>query len=193
MTTKKEKYAGALKIEGEPSSYPTVVWFDPGGTTGWCILTFHPDSMTDPECPVLDNITFKHWGQIPGAGKDDESENLAFSKALDIVGQWPGAVVGTESFTLRQFTQDSELLTPVRFNKVLSYAVWAGGHGEVQIQSPSLAKKTVTDERLRGWSLYDSSSGGHARDAQRHALTFLRRCKSQAKLRKEVWPEFYED
>lgn len=189
------KYPGALEgAKDEDVAYPGYVkllWFDPGGTTGWCLMVVHPDALTEPDVPILSNIEYKAWGEIGGAGMANEGEQLALSRILDLVKGWPLTAVGTESFRLRQFTKDLELLTPVRINAALKYALWAGEWGQLWEQQPDLAKKTATDARLKQWGLYDSHSGPHARDATRHAITFLRRCKGRPRLREMAWPQLY--
>lgn len=192
---KKPRYPAALDgAQEEDVAYPgyaKLLWFDPGGTTGWCLMVVHPEALTEPDVPILHNIEYKAWGEIPGAGMDDEGENIAISRILELISDWPQTAIGTESFRLRQFTKDLELLTPVRLNKVMRYALWAGDWGRLWEQQPDLAKKTASDVRLKEWGLYDSHSGPHARDATRHAITFLRRAKGRQLLREMAWPWLY--
>jgi hypothetical protein len=90
-------------------------------------------------------------------------------------------VLGSEGFTLRMQSTDPRLLEPVRFNAVLEDRLWGSGV-PVEIQSPSDAKSTITDARLRLWGLWKPGAE-HGRDAQRHGLLFLRRFAGQIGIR----------
>lgn len=194
---RRSKYPAALgdPRDLEDEAYPgfaKLLWLDPGGTTGWCVMVLHPDALDNSEVSILENLALVRYGQIPGAGMADESEQLAVSRILNTLESWPGCAYGTESFRLRQFTKDLELLTPVRVNAVVKYTLWAGGWGRLWEQQPALAKTTAPDVRLKEWGLYDTHSGPHARDAVRHAITFLRRCKQREALRRMAWPAIYD-
>lgn len=100
-----------------------------------------------------------------------------------------------ESFILRQFSKDPNLLSPVRITASIAQDLWM--HRRYYFtQSPAEAKTTATDERLKNWELYDSHGGmNHARDADRHAITFLRKACQASKvareLREQAWPHLY--
>jgi hypothetical protein len=97
-------------------------------------------------------------------------------------------VFALEGFDLRESSMDPALLSPVRVNSIFMDRLAVGGaQVRVFFQSASDAKRTVTDERLRRWGLYDSSSGAHARDADRHATLLLRRFASDRDLRIRVF------
>lgn len=185
-------------------------------------MQVHPDALSDPDISILDNI--KHWahGQIEtelasddigsahprihkarklihktcGAGwaVDDSSEAYAVEQMLDVVRQWPGCAVGSEDFIVRQFNQGRDFLSPVRLKAALDYALWRMGIQQFR-QQPSEAKSTVTDERLKAWGFYDAKGAlRHARDADRHVITFLRKCKDPLKgaaRRRLAWPHIY--
>jgi hypothetical protein len=139
-------------------------------------------SLTDPDTPILDNIY--HWtsGQV-GGDENDQADEIA-----ELICAWPGALIGIESFDLRQFRKDKDLLSPVRLGAKFEWAaVRGGGAGQkaeappavVVWQTPSLAMSTATDDALKAWGLYRREGGEvHARDATRHAITFYRRCKA---------------
>jgi hypothetical protein len=186
------------------------------------VIKVHPDALEDPDISILDNI--QHWahGQIAtelvddnigsshptihkerkrisrmagnGWAKDTTSESAAVHEMLQIVKQWPGCAVGMEDFIVRQFNQSYEFLSPVRLTAALDYALWLMGIQSYR-QQPSEAKSTVTDERLKLWGFYEKSGAQvHARDADRHCLTFLRKCKDPLKgpaRRRLAWPHIY--
>lgn len=81
-----------------------------------------------------------------------------------------------ESFSLRMLSMDTNLLAPVRVLDRLLDRMWLqGSQLPVFFQTPSDAKNSCSDTRLRRWNMYDKGSGPHARDADRHAILFLRR------------------
>lgn len=187
-----------MKIEpwdgDELMDAPTVVAFDFGGVTGWSAMTVHPEALMDPQIKILDNVEHHAWGQIDARGPDAEVQCV--KESLEIVRGFPGCAVLMEDFILRMYSKSRELLSPVRLNAMLDYAL------ETQLrvsvthrQQPSEAKSVVTDDRLKIWGFYTSEGGQeHARDADRHAILFLRKAKDPQRgaLRRAVWwPHLY--
>lgn len=169
------------------SPWTTVVALDPGGTTGWSVLMVHPDSLVDPDIPILDNIEHFALGQTVG------DERAQCKELLELLDAWPDAAVVVEDFVLRKQLRDRALLSPVRITAVIEYAMWRQNRSLFK-QSPAEAKSTATDDRLKSWGLYRREGGEeHARDATRHGITFLRRAKDRARLRKLAWPNHYEE
>lgn len=175
------------------NGWATAIALDPGGTTGWSVMCVEPDCLADPEISVLASIT--HWaqGQVDG-DEDDQARAL-----VQLIAAWPHAAVVVENFTLRTFKQSRELLSPVRITAKLSYVMKHGledvapAGRRMWLQEPSMAKSTATDDRLKDWGLYRRAGGEeHARDATRHAITFLRRCSDRPKLRHNAWPRLYD-
>lgn len=194
---------GRAKRESSPeeNGWTCVVAFDPGGTTGWSVMCVEPDSLVDPGVSVLKSILWWRHGQIHGP------ENSQADQMLELVSCWPGAAVVCESFQIRQFNQSQAFLSPVRLRAVLEWGIWKGydaaGSDDVGIvhpsrplftQTPEQAKSTATDDRLKQWGLYVRKGGlEHARDADRHSITFLRRAKEKAALRQSAWPQHYAE
>lgn len=163
------------------SSDPTVTWFDPGGVTGWAVVSVHPVAVTDPKYRITENITHLAVGHFTG------SEFDMVEAMVDLCNAWPDAAHGTEGFVLMTSNLSEVVLAPVRLNAALRYGL--GRKGKLYRQMPALAKTTVTDERLRDLGLYEQTVGKeHGRDALRHALTFWKRLKTQPALRREVFP-----
>lgn len=129
-------------------------------------------------------------------GISTTGESAGASELLHLAEIWPGAATVIEDFILRKFDQGRDILAPVRVMEKFEFGMWVLGRDKQCFrQQPSMAKTTVTDERLRSWGLYRRDGGlRHARDADRHAITFLRRC-SQGKagrlLREQAWPHLY--
>jgi hypothetical protein len=178
----------------EVGADPGVLWLDPGGTTGWCIITVHPDALLLRDVPVLLNISHCAAGHIGGKS---EPENIR--AIMSLIEEWPGLTVGVESFRLRSRVASSELLSPVRITSVVEYGCWLDRRLVLR-QTPETAKSAFPDERLCKLGFYrgrgvggkgDDSAGGrlslskmglegdHAYDALRHALAHLKRCKEQ--------------
>lgn len=165
---------------GVPGDWLSVVWFDPGGTTGWCVMCVDGDAFLKPGLNLERRIVHSAAGEITGTLESQLDE------IIDLVDLWDFAAVGTEDFVLRKYSAGRELLIPVEVNAVLRY--WCKTvRRELHVQSPSLAKSTMTDERLRAAKLWTIGSD-HARDATRHAMTFMRRCRDNGSLRDRAWP-----
>lgn len=191
-----------------------TIWFDPGVTTGWSVMSVHPEALVNPDYKILSNI--EHWthGQIDcghrrglsdvrdifdGEGRLEYSElavNLAgecegVAEMLQIVDDWPGASVGLEDFILRMKSMDRELLSPVRMTAAFDFGMYTRGFQTFR-QQPSEAKGLATDDRLKSWGFYERSGGmNHARDADRHCITWLRKMKAKKLLREAAWPHLY--
>lgn len=164
----------------------TCIGLDPGGTTGWCVLRIHTIAMHSPEYRILDNVVSWSAGQIVGP------IGHQIDRLVDLVDCWPDAEVVSEDFYLRQLRGGPELLDPVRITETLKWWMERGGRRawdteegedwkprELHLQQPSLAKTTITDDRLRAIGiLHLTNDQPHARDGVRHALTFARRRKA---------------
>lgn len=163
---------GDVEFEtGEPEPF-YVLAFDPGGTTGWAVFGVWPEAMSDPAQKLLDSVAFWSAGQFTG-DEDDQVDHM-----IALVEAWPeeGDIV-VEDFILRQFTMARDLLAPVRVTAAFKYALRPRTFTR---QQPSLAMRSVTDERLKAWGFWTPLKGQeHARDAVKHAVTRLRLLKDQ--------------
>ena len=196
-----------------------VLAFDPGGTTGWSLFEVAPEGISAREehrqFPLLRNVVRWKHGQIDcGSQRGDlgtsgtggnggtrdvsgSGENAGLGEILGLIRSWPYAVVVIEDFVLdaKRFNTGRDLLSPVRLTAGISYDLWLQRRAYYS-QSPSIAKTSATDEHLKNWGYYTSKGGlNHARDADRHALTFLRRAavinaKGRA-LRQKAWPHLF--
>lgn len=181
----------------------TVIAIDPGGTTGWSLISVHPESLTEPNAEFLDNIfdhqhgevdCGTHRGNLDSSLHDGISTHGEFSGAYDLaefIQAWPSAAVVIEDFTLRKFRQDRDLLSPVRLTAALGMIMWLAGR-DYHIQTPTDAMTICSNSRLREWRMYDPvGSLDHARDADRHAILFLIRAKQKSRFRALAWPHLY--
>lgn len=193
-----------------------VVAFDPGQTTGWCVLGVEKETLNGARAindELHKKLTVRRYGQIdclgPQNGWDAQGaamENYGVDQMLDIVNEYPEAAIIFEDFIVdfTQITKTRSALSPVtvmaKFEMGFQY-VRGDGNPEVleriYRQNRSPVKTTMTDDRLRYFGLYDRNSGQHARDAMRHAYYFLRNCRGNSVKAKEnrwrAWPHFFND
>jgi hypothetical protein len=156
---------GLFGGEDDADQY-VVVALDPGGTTGWCVIGVHPDAMSgDPQVKILDNVEFWTAGQFVG-NEDDQCDEV-----VELIEAWPSARLVTELFTLRSRVTSPEIFALERMNAILR---WAIRPRYMVFQQPSLAMTTITDERQKEMGFWIPGQE-HARDATKHALTFLKR------------------
>ena len=194
---------GYIKEEELNYDIASIIAIDPGGTTGWSMISVIPEVLQESDARILDNIISHQHGQVDcGTHRGNLATTLhsgistdgEFSGIYDIakfIHSWPSAAVVIEDFTLRQLRMDRDLLSPVRITAAIGYSTWISGR-DYHVQSPADAKSTCTDERLREWGMYDKYGGlEHARDADRHAILFLRRAKQSEKLRALAWPHLF--
>lgn len=150
------------------------------------------------------------------AGLNMAGENAGIEEMVSLACYaYPKSVVVVEDFIpdMNRMDQARHTLSPVRITAGFSFGMSqekAGGpsgrdvrRGErlsderIFIQGRSMPKTTCTDDRLKNWGLYDRNSGPHARDAVRHALYFLRTCRSNdhksAFTRHLAWPHLFND
>lgn len=169
----------ALIVNMEGADMFQVCAFDPGGTTGWAVFHVHEVAMYDPGYPILANVEYWWAGEFSGALVKQSDEMVELCEA------WEDADIVSEDFILRQFLPGREVLDPVRLNFALECRVRPR---IVAYQQSSLAMSVVTDDRMRAWGFWNPLAGKpHARDAVRHAVTYLRRRKdSVAQLSAEL-------
>lgn len=203
ITKHRRRRKGYLKESELTYKEAAVIALDPGGTTGWSLISVHPEALTEPKADVFENIFEHKHGQVDcGSHRGNLESSLhegistegEFSGVYDLaefVRAWPSAAVVIEDFNLRQLRMDRDLLSPVRITSALGYSMWLDGR-DYHIQSPSDAKRVCTDERLKEWRMYESSGAlRHARDADRHAILFLRKAKAKRSFRELAWPHLY--
>jgi len=182
-----------------------VLGIDPGGTTGWSLITV-PRSSIYGKTPgqVLE---FK-YGEIHGPEDDQAIEISRLARQIQNLDYGIGPAVVVEDFDLMPHynnTSADVVLSPVRIAAKLQMLYHMGeseafrsgervrvslrlmGESLIVMQGRTMAKQTATDERLRAWGLYTHRTGDHIRDATRHAITAIRRAKSNQEFRDSMW------
>lgn len=150
-----------------------VLAVDPGGTTGYAGIRLDLATVLRGRAPISRAIQEWTCGQIDG----DENEQILYLK--NYILKVTSCAVVIEDFSLRKFNRDRELLAPVRVTAALEWAIWQTDRVTKQNihiikQMPALAMTCATDDRLKRTGLYRKGEE-HARDAVRHAVTYLRR------------------
>lgn len=164
-----------------------VVSFDPGVATGWSIIRVPAELLVALGMVQSIRHMKSRCGEFVGG-----SVSASVDRALELCRQTydklcepgDGFAIVTEGFTLRMMSMDPSLLEPVRFNAILHDRLRGTGMGAVE-QSPSDAKKSVSDERLKLWGLWRPGPD-HMRDGLRHGLLFCRRYASIPAVREMV-------
>lgn len=190
--------ARRVNLGSARSGWATTVWSDPGGTTGWGVMSIPPDVLTK-NVPIHRYIT--HWA----CGDTKGNENQMASEMLQLYDAWDDAAIGIEKFVIRKFLQHDEFLSPVRVRSKIEYGLWLQEKWEAEeegrevgrgrylfTQDPSLAKRTLTDDRQRDFELWEPGRD-HKRDAIKHCYTFLQRAQEKPKLRAIAWPHLFRN
>lgn len=179
-----------LKLLKRPESKIRVVAFDPGGTTGWSIMETTLGALDDNTIPVHEILTGWWHGQIVcNDEKIDNYEQVAIDAMAELITAQAAAddfAVVMESYQIRSKRTDAETISPIRFIAGVEQYVWDMCRYMAK-QGPS-EKTGVTDDRLEAWGLYLRDGQQHARDADRHALLFLKKLRAKKSLQRKHFP-----
>lgn len=171
-----------------------IVGIDPGGTTGWCRLTIPTRSIFGSEPGGILDWDTGEWRGDENKQADAICEFARTTQSLAYrIG--PALVVEQWDHDPSFNNADEEPYSPLRIGAKLGYARHLGKMGDSTLnwQGRTQAKSTATDVRLREWGLYTKGSD-HERDATRHAITALRRAKTDPRWAARLWPyaaEYY--
>lgn len=180
-------YSDVIQMSME-SAPLAIIGVDPGVTTGVAIAT-----LQGKEVGSLADV-FVEMGQLSygfsGNGFDiieststEEGEAKVAAEIAQLVRtavlHGSRVVLVIEDFVVRRFDSSREFLSPVRitariqqelFNDTICQGV------TVAIQSPSDAKQTCTDERMKKWGIQPKThKDRHGLDAARHCVLFIRK------------------
>lgn len=175
--------------------FPRVYAIDPGGTTGWAVIWFDPNTIVDKAQAVDKSVVAWQAGVISGSENGQIDAMLAHIKRFGVSNyeETGEMAVVVEAFNLRTQIRDPEVLSPVRLTAALDYVLYKGikcRDGVVRNfqripQQPVDAMNVMTDARLRLWNMY-LPGPDHPRDATRHALLWLRRVRNDYGLLQKV-------
>lgn len=174
-----------MSMESAPLA---IIGVDPGVTTGVAIAT-----LQRKEIGSLADV-FMEMGQLSygfsgngfdiiesASAEDGEAKVAAEIARLVRTAVLHGSrvVLVIEDFVVRRFDSSREFLSPVRitariqqelFNDTICQGV------TVAMQSPSDAKQTCTDERMKKWGIQPKThKDRHGLDAARHCVLFIRK------------------
>lgn len=180
-------YSDVIQISME-SAPLAIIGVDPGVTTGVAVAT-----LQRKEIGSLADV-FVEMGQLSygfsGNGFDiiesasaEEGEAKVAAEIAQLVRtavlHGSRVVLVIEDFVVRRFDSSREFLSPVRitariqqelFNDTICQGV------TVAMQSPSDAKQTCTDERMKKWGIQPKThKDRHGLDAARHCVLFIRK------------------
>jgi len=180
----------------------SLLAFDPGGTTGWSLMTLPVkinglSTLEELDFRALLNQSKRYgWshGQI-----DCSDEEFGIWQIGKILDQWSHAAIITEQFILMsgRSEKSATLLTPERLNSHIKYMMWRLAKPVFQ-QTAGMVKAPINDARLKVYECYTSEGGlEHARDADRHLLFYLKRVMGKdikaRRMRAKAWPHIYNE
>lgn len=164
-----------------PSDRIGIIALDPGGTTGWSASVFKLGDLDKIQARTRATYLDMSWGQFRGS-EDGQADDIA-----DLVDKGRNSdrvdhlILLIEDFILRQKRKDRDLLSPVRITAKVEWANWMWWGLPLVKQQPSLAKSSMNDARLKIWGAW-AIGEQHARDANRHNITLVRRFQQNKKL-----------
>jgi|SRR5215471_1428367 len=165
-----------------------VMGIDPGGTTGWYVVTVPRYSIFAGHPP---EVLEYDWGEFTGPEEVQATEIARLIREVQGIEYKAGPAVICEGWTIDPTykSTDPDQLSPIRIGAMLSLLRHQGKLGDATLtfQDRSLAKQAYTDERLRSRGLWVEGSE-HIRDACRHAFTGLRRARENTEFAKQLWP-----
>lgn len=173
-----------------------VLGVDPGGGTGWCRITIPRLSIFGDEPP---RIIEWDYGLIRGTEPEQAIEIARLAREIQSLTYKVGPAIVVEDWdiTPTNNTTDPESLSPVRIGAMLRMlhhqtnmegtvkVAWLGD-STLTFQGRTIAKTTMTDDRLKSRHMYVEQKD--IRDATRHALTMLRRAHQNPELAADLWP-----
>lgn len=185
-----------MRLGSSQTGWASTVWVDPGGNTGWGVMSVEPEDLINNKRPLHKCIV--HWA-AGETGKKNEDQMA--SEMLELYDMWDDAAIGIERFRLRQMAVE---LSPVSITAKIEYGLWLAEKWSAQEaerpvgrprilwkQDPGMAKNRLSDELMRSHQLWTVGSD-HARDATKHCFTFLSRCRERPGMRATAWPNLFK-
>lgn len=180
-------YSDVIQMSME-SAPLAIIGVDPGVTTGVAIATLRGKEVGSLADVFVDmgQLSYGFSGNgfdiIESASAEEGEAKVAIEIAQLVrtaVLHGSRVVLVIEDFVVRRFDSSREFLSPVRitariqqelFNDTICQGV------TVAMQSPSDAKQTCTDERMKKWGIQPKThKDRHGLDAARHCVLFIRK------------------
>ena len=161
-----------------------VLWYDPGGITGWAHLCYDRRGFSSRSSKALQYLRYWQCGEFEGDEEAQCSQAIQFAWQARFSDRLSDVHVGTEDFDLVQTIGGKELLSPVRINAVLEYNL---AQYSIRLRyQRRVVRKQITPERLRAFGFpgrwVTSGKGKDAFAAMQHAIVYSRRLKAAADL-----------
>jgi len=156
----------------------SVFSIDPGGTTGWCLIAdAEPRLLPHGDCDLellADEVAGDEHQQVL-----DLVKLITWSR-----NKYGNCAVVIEDFIPRMLNKERYFLSPVRVTAGLTQLLW---QDRIRwcLQQASLAKSTISDDYLKATGHWMPGKG-HAMDAARHGMTYLRRIRKIPELHEQM-------
>lgn len=198
-----------------PPSSAQLIWFDPGSTTGVCVLNVDPawlrgagsGNLAGLKAAILtkDHLQLGRYARAHeglatptpnplflgfGLRTHDLEELASVVGALDLLAKHPFAAWGYEDFMVRKIDASHSFLSPARVGSSLRDAMLMCDPPRPGFRQDPSDMVALPDERMQAIGLYRRGMP-HATDAARHAALFLRRARQSPELRAEAWPHLF--
>lgn len=165
-----------------------IMGIDPGGTTGWALLTVPRDSVFgDGPSAILE----WDYGEFSGAEPVQAMALARLVREVQSLDYKTGPALIMEGWDIDPSfrSTDPETLSPVRLGAMMTLLGHQNqlGDSTLHFQSRGIAFSTATDHRLKQWGLWIAGPD-HMRAAVRHAITALRLAKENMEFAKKLWP-----
>lgn len=169
-------------IEPKAAEEVHILWLDPGGITGWAHLCFGRRAFSSPSNKALKYLRYWQCGEFEGGEHDQIKQAINFAYQCRYHDRLSDLHVGTEQFDLVQTIGGDQLLSPVRINAAIDYALQ-----EYSIRlryQRRVLRKQMTPERLRAFGFEGKwTTTGRGKDAfaaMQHAMVYTRGLKVAA-------------
>jgi len=165
-----------------------VLGIDPGGTTGWVLLTVLRSAIFADASPA---IVEWDYGELTGPEPRQSTEIAQMCREIQGLDYLTGPAVMSEAWTADpEFkSADQEQYSPIRINAQLQLLQYQGKMGDstLHFQSRTIkAGKGVRVEKLQRLGIYVAGST-HIQDAAKHALNTLRRARESREFALKLW------
>lgn len=166
-----------------------VLGLDPGGTTGWCLLTTLRSAIFGDAYP---EIVEWDYGELTGPEPLQATNIAQMCREIQGLDYKTGPAVMAEQWDVDPTFQstDQERYAPIRINAMLQLLHYQEKMGDstLHFQSRTIKAGTaVRDDRLKSLGIYVPGSK-HIQDATKHALNALRRARENREFALRLWP-----